>query len=86
MLSTTKVLKDLESTYLWTDTCSSEQSVVNTGKNHKGICILFEGVCYLAPSSFAKEYGFNSVRVDAGHRFTFTWAYHIDSSLECSSC
>ena len=83
---TIKVLEDLESRYLWKDACSTYQDVENTGKKHKDICILFGGVCYQTLSSFAKEYGFDSVRVDVGRRFSSTWAYHIDSSLECSSC
>ena len=50
----TKVLKDLESRYM------RDHDVVTANKKHKGICILFEGVCYQTLSSFAKENGFDS--------------------------
>ena len=54
MLFTIEVLKGLESKY------TRDHDVVTANKKHKGICILFEGVCYQTLSSFAKQYGFDS--------------------------
>ena len=72
-----KVLKDLESRYM------SDHGVVTTNKKHKGICILFEGVCYQTLSSFAKQYGFDS---GGKKNLKMAWYKHQLSKLPLKNC